>query len=728
MKLQGRPLYRHRDLDPILNPRRVAIVGISPSEKGAGARALGQLELLGFDGAIDLVNAKYETIGERPCHRSIASLDAAPDVVIITVPQAAVEDVLLDAVTGGAKAAIVFAAGYSDTGREDRRNMQERLSSIALESGLRIIGPNCLGAVNYARGAALTYTNTPLLRDDAGAVARPGPRAIGLVSQSGGLGFAAAQSVQRGVSISHILTSGNSCDVDIADYVAYLAEEPSCRAIACVFEAVPDAGRLTEAAELAFRLGKPVVVHKLGTGAQGAAAAMTHSGMLAGSHDAFLAAMESAGAIVVEDFEALVETAAYCAKADPQAADGVVVLTSSGGASVMAADEAERTGVPLPALDDKVRGALQQRLPDFGTARNPCDVTGGLANDLDGYTACADMLLAQPAFGTMITSHPYSVHTTNRVRAFAALAARHDKLVCNVWITEHLGGPGLVEAERDDRLAVFRSMRRCFATMAVWRQWRSRRAERLAEAPYRRLSDPGAAGRVAPLLAAAQGVITEADAKTILAAYGVAVVTEERVASPDAAADATARMGGKVVIKIDSPDIAHKTEAGLVALGVEGPEQAREAARLILANAAAHCPEARVDGLLVQPMVEAGVEVAIGARSDPVYGPMILVGLGGVLIELLKDRRLAPVPLSPERALALIDDLASSPLLDGYRGGPKVDRARLAETIARVSEFLADHRDMVAELDINPVICRGESVIAVDALIVTAAPPVSCGD
>lgn len=719
MKFQGRPLYRHGDLDPILNPNRVAIVGASPSERSAGARALGQLELLGFQGKIDLVNAKYETIGERPCHRSIASLDIAPDVVIVTVPQAAVEDVLLDAVAGGAKAAIVFAAGYSDTGREDRRNMQERMASIAFESGLRIIGPNCLGAVNYARGAALTYTNTPVLRETDGTLTRPTGRAVGLVSQSGGLGFAAAQSVQRGVSMSHVLTSGNSCDVDVADYVAYLAEEPSCKAIACVFEAISDTDRLREACELAFLSGKPVVVHKLGTGEQGAAAAMTHSGMLAGSHDAFLAMMESSGAIVVEDFENLIETAAYCAKADPDEAEGVVVLTSSGGASVIAADEAERNDIPLPQLAEKVRSALQQRLPDFGTARNPCDVTGGLANDLEGYAACADMLLAQPEFGTMVTSHPYSVHTTNRVRAFAALAAKHDKLICNAWITEHLGGPGLIEAERDERLAVFRSMRRCFSTIAVWRRWKARRGQRLAEATCQRLSDPDAAGHVARLLDRTGGVITETAAKAVLAAYGVEVVSEERASSPEAAAAIAGRMGRAVVIKVDSPDIAHKTEAGLVVLDVNGADDAREAAHSILANAAAHHPDAKIDGLLVQPMVAKGVEVAIGGRSDPVYGPMIIVGMGGVLIEILKDRRLAPVPLSVERAARLIDELASSPLLDGYRGGPVVARDKLAETIVRVSEFLADHRDIVTELDINPLICRDTDIVTVDALIVT---------
>ncbi|GAA4818980.1 acetate--CoA ligase family protein [Sphingosinicella ginsenosidimutans] len=713
-----RGVYRHRDLDPILNPARVAIVGISPSTRGAGARALGQLRLLGFEGAIDLVNAKYTEIDGAPCHPSIASVGHAPDCVIITVPQVAVENVLLDAASAGAKSAIIFAAGYADTGREDRRGQQERLAAIALDTGIRIIGPNCLGAVNYADGAALTYTNTPVLRIDDRIVA-PQARAVGLVSQSGGLGFACAQAVQRGVSLSHILTSGNSCDVDVADYIAYLAEAPACTAIACVFEAVPSGARLLEAADIAFRAGKPLVVHKLGTGEGGAAAAMTHSGMLAGTHDAFVASLEQVGAIMVDGFENLIETAAYCAKADPDAAGGVIVLTSSGGASVMAADKAELHGVELPQPDENIRAAVQKKLPDFGTARNPCDVTGGLANDHDGYFACVDLLLSDPAYGTLVTAHPYSVHTANRVRAFGELAAKYDKRVCNVWITEYLAGPGLIEAERDPNQMVFRSMDRCFASMAALRDWAASRVDRLGVSTGGRIVDREAATRAGTLLRACTDMIlTERQAKAVLAEYGVTVVTDRLAASPEEAADAADALGYPVVVKIDSPDIAHKTEAGVVAIDLADRATVLAAARQVLANAATHAPGARVDGLLVQPMIPAGVEMMIGAKRDPVFGQMLVVGLGGVFVELLKDRALTSVPVSPAAGELLLERLKGGVLLDGYRGGARVDRKALGELIARVSELLADHGDLLDGADINPIICNGDTIVAVDALLV----------
>lgn len=715
--LKARNVYSHQALDRILNPASVAVVGASPNPKSAGARAVGQLELLGFDGRIDLVNAKYDLLDGGQCYPSVSALPAPPDMVIVTVPQAAVENVVLDAAAAGAGGAIIFAAGYADTGREDRRHQQERLGDIARESGMRIIGPNCLGAVNFAAGAGLTYTNTPVLLDADGAILRPARHAIGLVSQSGGLGFAAAQSVLRGVSLSHILTSGNSCDVDVADYIAYLAHEPSCTAIACVFEAMPHPDRLFEAAEQALAAGKPIVIHKLGTGEEGAAAAMTHSGMLAGSHDGYLAAFDRAGMTVVDSFESLIETASYFAKADAKATPGIVVLASSGGASVMAADKAEIYEVPLPQPDAAIRDALQTQLPDFGTARNPCDVTGGVANDLEAFFGCVDLLLGDPQYGSMVTAHPYSVHTANRVRSFGEMAEKHGKLIHNVWITEYLAGPGLVEAERDPKLTVFRSMDKCFAAIGAWNSWNQRRADRLAEPPARRLSNPAASQAAGKLICGAPAaVLTEREAKAVLAEYGVDTVQERLVQSVEEAVAAASAVGFPVVLKIESPDILHKTEAGVIALDLRDADAVGEAAARILAAARA-APGARVNGILVQPMLPAGVEVIVGTRIDPQFGPLLILGLGGVFVELLRDTVVAPVPIGPAQAERMIAKLRGAAVLDGFRGGPAVDRKALAEIVCRISELLADQADRMAGLDVNPLICAGDRIVAVDALL-----------
>lgn len=721
-----RNLYRHQDLLRTLNPRSVAVVGASPNPTAAGSRAVGQLEKLAYGGSIHLVNAKYETVGERPSYPSVKSLPEAPDSVIITVPRVAVEAVVLDAVEAGARSAIIFAAGFAETGREDRKAQQDRLTAISRESGIRIIGPNCLGAVNYATGAALTYTNTPVLTDAAGQVVRPHAKSIGLVSQSGGLGFAAAQAIQRGVSFSHLLTSGNSADVDVADLIAFLAEEPSCSSIACVFEATPNPERLIEAAEIAQRLGKPVVIHKLGSGEEGAAAALTHSGMLAGSHDVYMAAFERAGMIPVDNFENLIETAAFCAKAKPDRERGVVVLTSSGGASVMAADKAEIHHVALPQPDDAIRQTVQERLPDFGTARNPCDVTGGVANDLETFFACVDLLLGDPQYGMLVTAHPYSVHTANRVKSFAELAARHDKLVSNVWITEYLAGPGLAEAEADLNSTVFRSMDRCFASIAAFNDWEDRRAKRLAEPTAPRLSPTSAKATAAEVIAGATtGVLTEREAKIALKAYGVSVVEEVLVGNAEAAVTAAGHVGYPVAMKVESPDIPHKTEAGVIRLGLADADAVSAAYAEITAAATRVTPPARINGVLVQPMISAGVEIMVGGRIDAQFGPIVVLGMGGILVELLQDAVVAQAPVSLSQAHEMIGRLKGVALLDGFRGSAPVDRHAVAEALVRISEFLADHSDAISELDVNPLICSGSRITAVDALISVARPPAS---
>lgn len=713
-----RDLYRHKDLIRILNPRSVAVVGASPTPTAAGSRAVGQLEKLGYGGAVHLVNAKYEVIGDRICHPSVQSLPEAPDAVIITVPRVAVEDVVLDAVAAGAGSAIIFAAGFADTGREDRIAQQERLSAIARETGIRIIGPNCLGAVNYVTGAALTYTNTPVLTDASGAVLRPHARSIGLVSQSGGLGFAAAQAIQRGVSFSHLLTSGNSADVDVGDLIAFLAEDPGCSAIACVFEATPNPERLLEAASLAQRAGKPVVIHKLGSGEQGAAAALTHSGMLAGAHDVYLAAFDRAGMIVVDNFENLIETASFCAKAKPDREQGVVVLTSSGGASVMAADKAEIHDVPLPQPAPDIRVTVQERLPDFGTARNPCDVTGGVANDLDTFFACVDLLMSDPSYGMLVTAHPYSVHTANRVRAFAELAAKHDKLVNNVWITEYLSGPGLMEAESDLNSTVFRSMDRCFASIGAYQDWEDRRRRRLTEPAPVRTSSQQAMDEARELISAAGAhALTEREAKAVLAAYGVQVVGETLTDSADAAVAAAQTFGFPVAMKVESPDIPHKTEAGVIRLNLRNGDEVRLAYQAVTEAAARVSQPPRINGVLVQPMAPSGVEIMIGGRIDAQFGPVVILGFGGVLVELLQDTVVAQAPVSQAQAREMLDKLKAHALLDGFRGAEPVDRDRVADALVRISEMLADQADLISELDVNPLICGGPRAVAVDALI-----------
>lgn len=703
-----RPLYRAADLQALLAPRSIAVVGASARAGSFGERTA--RNLAGFAGRLHLVNARYDRIGEHPCYPSIAALPEVPDMVVAATPMEAAETVLQDCIAAGVGALVLYAAGFSETGNPERIALQAKLVEMARRGGVKLVGPNCIGLVDYASGARISFVTVP----EAPSPKRP---AIGIVSQSGNLGFALAQAAEAGVAIGRVLTCGNSADVDVADYVAALAEDPACAAIALVFEGMAEPRRLLEAAELAWQHDKPLVVYKLATGESGAEAALSHTGSLAGSDAAYRAAFERSGAVLVEHFEALLELAGFLAKAGPARGAGVAVVSTSGGSAIMAADRAEVRGVALPQPGEAARAVLEARIPEFGSARNPCDVTAQVLNDPESLRACASALLADPAYDALILPNGYAYDVaTPRFAMVGQLAEQQDKTACVVWTTQFLEGPGAREVEAEPRVALFRSMDRCMAGIAIWQ---ARAARRAAGQPVvQRLSPPGAKAAAAALLDRASGpVLTEREAKAVLAAYGIPVVQEVLVQQAEEAVAAAESAGYPVVLKIESPDLPHKTEAGVIRLNLPDAAAVREAFAAVTANAARAAPQARINGVLVQPMVPAGIEMVVGARRDPLFGPTVVVGMGGILVELLRDSVLALAPVGAQEARGMLDRLKGAPLLRGFRNLPAVDQEQLAGIVQRLSELAADHADRIAEIDVNPVICAGSRQIAVDALM-----------
>jgi len=706
-----RPLYRHTELNRVLSPRNVCIVGASPKSGSFGERVLANLS--GFGGNIYLVNARYEKIGERRCYPSMASLPENPDCVAVVAPRDAVEDIVLQAARLRAGGVILYASGYAETRLSERIELQRRLGSIALETGLKILGPNCLGIANYLRRARISFSDYPAPREMAG-------KSVGIASQSGALSQSLAQAMECGVSISHAFSAGNQADVDVADLVAYLADEPSCHAIVCVFEGMAQPQRLLDAARIAWRSGKPLLIHKTATGILGAEAAISHTGSLAGSDSAYRAAFERGGAIVVEEFEGLMEAAAFFAKAPEPKARGIAVLAASGGAAIMAADKAEVHGVSLPQPGDEVRRILEANVPDFGSARNPCDVTGQVLNNPLSMPACSDALLSDEAYGALVVPQTlaFEMYKT-RLESLGIQSERHGKIACSVLISNWLQGPGTLQAESNPHVALFRSMDRCFRAIAAWhhRADLQQRAERVT----RRASDPGAAQKAARLIAGAPNDrLTERESKAVLELYGIATVREIPVHSPEALPGAAAELGFPLALKVESCDIAHKTEAGGVALNLRSMDELRAAYELVLANARSFAPRAKISGVLLQPFLPAGIEVVVGARIDPLFGPLIVAGFGGVLVELLRDSAVELAPINAGEGARMLRKLKGAPLFTGFRGGGAIDLDRLADILVRVSELAADQQALIAELDINPVICSGSTLTAVDALLVRA--------
>jgi acyl-CoA synthetase (NDP forming) len=706
----SRPIYTRGELARLLAPARIAIVGASARAGSFGNATMRQLA--GFDGELMLVNANGGEIDRRPTWLSLSNLPATPDCVVVAVPRDAVASVVEEAAAIGAGGAIIYASGYAETGRPEHVKLQNYLTTLASRTGLRIIGPNCLGTVNYVNRALATFSPVPLQ-------AAVSPHAIGLVSQSGALAHAMAQGIERGVNFSHVLASGNSCDVDVADLVGYLAEDPACRSIACIFEGMAEPRRLFEAAELAWAADKPLIVYKLATGEQGAAAAASHTGSLAGAHASWRAAFERVGAVLVDDFDALLETAAFFAKAPTPKATGVAVIATSGGAAVMCADKAESHAVALPQPSIEARAVLDRYIPEFGSSNNPCDVTAQVVNDPASLEACAEALAADPAYGAIVMPLQVAFESiVPRGAMVSEIAARHGKIACNLWLSEWLQGPGNVAFEQNGGLALFRSADRLFRTIADW-HWRA------AQAGRRPISDTGTphAARAevgAALGARAGGVVAETAAKALLARYDIPVVGEALVDEVEAAVRAAERLGYPVAVKVQSPDILHKTDAGVLRLGLADADALRDAYAEIIANAS-KVPGAHVDGVVVQPMIGDGLEIMVGAKIDPMFGPLVMVGLGGIFVELLRDTQIAVAPVTPTEAKAMLGRLKGAGALHGFRGSEAVDVDRLAEIVAAISQFAFDQREYFAEFDINPLICRGSRIVAVDAVIVCAA-------
>jgi acyl-CoA synthetase (NDP forming) len=713
----GRKVYTHAELTRLFNPKSVAIYGASPNAASLGARTIANMAK--YQGKFIRVNPRYEKIGDDPCYPSVADAPETPDCAVFCMPRDGIEAALIDCAKSGVGGAVIFASGYTETGVPEHAAEQARISAIARETGIKVIGPNTLGFVNFASTAMVSFASAEL------EVNPPRGPGVGIVSQSGALGFALGQSERRGVNLSHVLSFGNGADVHIADEIAFLAGDPGCAAIACLFEGMPHPAQLIEAGELAWRAGKAVVICKLGQGKEAATAALSHTGSLAGSAEAYMALFERAGFIVVREIERLVETAAFFAKTGRPKSRGVAALGASGGALIAATDAAEAHGVSMPQPPDDMKARLRPFVPDYGALRNPCDLTAMMVRDNSIAGKAVEAMLTGDTYGAMVAPQSsLSKGSLPRALGMAEVGARLGKPVCFSYSGGWLGGPGMFESEMNPHIQCFQSVDSCFATLAAWHKREDRLLAYEKHGPRKllRVSPADAAATAARLIeAAANRTLTEREAKQVLAAYGVPVVQEHLVHSASEAANAAQKLGFPVALKVESPALPHKTEAGVIRLNLKSADEVKAAYDAVMTNANKVSPKPAINGVLVQPMVPAGAEIMIGARIDPLFGPLIVAGLGGIFVELLKDTALQLAPVTHGEARAMLDKLKGQALLRGFRGSAPVELDVLTDVIIRLSELADDQQNRIAELDVNPLICAGNRVIAVDALIVRAA-------
>lgn len=685
-------------LKALFEPKRVAIVGASDDPTRIGGRPIAYMKAAGFAGEIIPVNAKRSQVQGLPAVPSVGAIEGRLDFGLIALPAPQVLDALRECQAKGASACLVFSSGFAEQDAAGAA-MQQEMRRVANDSGMRIIGPNCLGAFNAHTGFIPCFSSTL----DRGAPLTGG---LSIASQSGAYGshiYIVARG--RGVGIAKFATTGNECDVDVAEMISLLVEDEATHTIAAYVEGVKDGDRMRAALEKARQHRKPVIFMKVGRTAVGAEAAASHTAALAGEDRVYDAVLRECGAWRVDTTEEMVDIAYAARRRIFPAGKRLGLVTISGGAGVLMADAALDRGLEVPALPPAVQAELKAILP-FAAVRNPIDVTAQVFNDISVLEANIRILLQQGGFDAILcfwtSVAGYPSITKPLLEAFRrGVANQGERLI----VQSIVALPEIVEAYEADGYPVFEDPSRAIVAIAALLSF-GRSFARGAKAPvpltHRALPD---------------GALDEVAAKQLLADAGVLVPDERLVTSSGDAAAAAKAIGGRLAMKLVSADIAHKTEIGGVLLDVPA-EKAAEGYDTLLERARRKAPGAKVEGVLVTPMLTGGVECILGAKIDPVFGPVVLFGLGGIFAEALEDVAVASAPVDETDALALIDQLKGRKVLDGLRGKPPVDKAALARAIAALSRFAAAHRHEIASVDVNPLLALPDRAVALDALIV----------
>ncbi|BEP38428.1 acetate--CoA ligase family protein (plasmid) [Variovorax sp. V59] len=697
-----------RGLDALFKPRSIAIFGASDDVTKIGGRPLQFLQKYGYAGGIYPVNRKGGLVQSLQAYASVAELPEVPELAVIAVPPAGVLEAVQDCAQRGVKAAVILSAGFSEMGEEGSR-LQARIGEVARTSGMRIVGPNCLGAIGVPDKSIATFSV-------ALESSFPAAGSVGIVSQSGNLGsFTLRLAGERGLGVSRMLTTGNECDVDIADAIASLAADPGTSVILCCMETCRDGAKLRQAMDMAREAGKPLVVLKVGVSEAGSAAAASHTGALAGSDAVFDAVLREGGALRVPSIELLLEVGHALSVVGPARVPGghrVAVLTASGGFGVLLADAASAQGLALPRLAAPTQERILSAVP-FAAPSNPVDMTAQVSSRPEVLALMLDAVARDDSCDALILQSANAFHVPRLRDVFLEALAQVRKDHPSRLVLLCARAPDEVRARLNAMgFPVVEGIDAACATVAALLRFGARGAERAAAPAIARAPLP------------AEAFATEASAKAVLAEAGLPVPREAIARSFGEALAAAREMGFPLVLKIVSPDIAHKTEAGGVFVGVRSEAQLREEYDQLLARVAQKAPGARIAGVLVAQMVQGGVELILGTKKDPVFGPMVMVGLGGIFAEIFKDVALQPAPVDEAQATAMLRSLKAFPLLDGARGRPKADVPAAAQAIAALSRFAVRHADSVSEIDINPLVVleQGRGAHALDALLVPGEP------
>ncbi len=696
-------------LDTFFAPKSIALIGASRDHEKIPGRLLAMLRKNGFPGALYPINPNYDEIDGLKCFKSIADIGAPIDLAVIVIPARAVLPALEQCAVAGVKNAVIISSGFAEEGG-DSADMQDAIVELAKRTGMRISGPNAEGFYSQVQKVAATFSPTVDVKSDA-PVLVASQRRIGIVAQSGGIGFAIYHRAKAlGVALSYVVSAGNESDLGAGEFLYYMVQDASTDVILLFIEGIRDVDKFLAAAKRAAELRKPVIVTKVGRSGAGERAAASHTASMAGWSAAYDAVFAKYGFIVSNDLDEAVTIAAVLTTNPLPKGDRVAVLTVSGGAGIWGADTVSMQGLRVPELSAAIQSQIKQWMPSYGAAGNPVDVTaqgvssGGLQKSIELFDASdeVDATLVVLSLSSETRMPFKEAELKPLIAAQRKPVVFYSYTLPSLFARQELAKSGVVVLSGLTHVGV--AMRR-LADYAGFKP----APEIAATSPARDLS--------AHLKAT---TLSEHDSKSLLRAAGIALPDEVLVIDRDGLDAAIDRTGFPLVMKIQSPAIPHKSEVGGVRVNIAAKGAAFTAYRDMLETVQKARPDAAIQGVLVGPMARKGVEIIVGTITDKTFGPMVMVGLGGITTELFKDVVYRPAPVSAAEATAMLETLKAAPLLHGFRGAPKADVTALARLISQISVLAAQHRGEIAEIEVNPVLVHpeGQGVTIVDALVV----------
>ncbi len=700
-----------RGLNALLAPKSIAVVGASDDFNRIGGMLIKYLLKFGYRGKIYPVNPKYEEIAGIQCYPSIRNLPEKADTALIAVSAKLVPESLRECAERGVKAATIYSAGFAETGEEGKRK-QEELREIIRQGEMKVCGPNCIGIVNFADSIAMSFSG--FLEAD-----RLVPGNVGFVSESGALGGSIVNRAQdRNIGFSYFISTGNEVDLDITDFLAFLVDDPNTQVIMAYVEGIRDVAKFARVTKRALELEKPIVLLKVGETESGRRVAATHTGSLTGFNAAYSAALKQYGVIQVEEYDDLIETAMLFSKSKLPKGNRVGILTGTGGGAIILADKVVQNGLVLPALSQSTQEQLSQKVESFATVGNPMDLTGQLYSQPETFKNAIQLFSQDENID--IVAIAISMVPGERARARAAYiidaAKTVDKPFVSWWAAGKLSEPAFKLLDESE-VTLFTSPERCIKAVKSAVTYSQMREELLvrgkealpASIDYRKAET---------LFGMSEQTMTEHETKLLLASYGIPVTREEVAMSAAQAADIAEKIGYPLALKISSRQITHKSEAGGIRLNLTNKSAVVKAYSEILADCQKYAPKAEIEGVLVQEMAREGTEVIIGISRDSDFGLIVMFGLGGIFVEILKDVSMRLLPITRRDAEEMIREIKGYQVLAGARGKSRADIEAIIDLLLKVSNMASDWGELISELDLNPVVVfeDGQGVKVLDAL------------